>query len=119
VPREDRHHRADAVAEHVYLLSHEYFRTPRYIGRFPRVLARFMEENGLRVYAVGFAHSFHFPYWMLRCIFGLHRENARVPAVYRKILYYSLFSKPLRTMERMANYFFPKSIILYAQKDRR
>jgi hypothetical protein len=76
-----------------------------------------MEENSLRVYAVGFAHAFHFPYWMLRCVFGLHQESARIPALYRKVLTYSLFSRPLRLMEKFCNYFFPKSIILYAQKE--
>jgi len=107
------------MTEHVYdWLSKEYFRTPGGHVRkvIPRILAGYMEENRLRVYAVGFAHSFHFPYWMLRCIFGLHKENARIPALYKKVLYYSLFSKPLRRMEKFSNCFFPKSIILYAQK---
>ena len=108
------------LTEHVYdLLSKEYFQTPGGHVRkvIPHVLARYMEENGLRVYAVGFAHAFHFPYWMLRCIFGLHRENAWIPAVYKKILYYCLFSRPLRFLEKLCNYFFPKSIIIYAQKN--
>lgn len=108
------------LTEHVYdLLSKEYFRTPGGHVRkvIPRVLAGCMEENGLRVYAVGFAHSFHFPYWMLRCVFGLHQESAFIPAIYKKILYYSLFSKPLRLMEKTCNYLFPKSIIIYAQKN--
>ena len=107
------------LTEHVYdLLSKEYFQTPGGHVRkvIPHVLARYMEENDLRVYAVGFAHAFHFPYWMLRCIFGLHRENARVPLVYKKILYYCLFSRPLRLLENLCNYFFPKSIIIYGQK---
>ena len=108
------------MTEHVYdWLSKEYFRTPGGHVRkvIPRILAGYMEENRLRVYAVGFAHSFHFPYWMLRCIFGLHKENARIPALYKKVLHYSLFSKPLRRMEKFCNCFFPKSIILYAQKE--
>jgi SAM-dependent methyltransferase len=108
------------MTEHLYdFLSAEYFRTPGGHVRkvVPRVLAGYMEESGLRVYAVGFAHSFHTPYWMLRCIFGLHRENAGIPALYKKFLTYSLFSRPLRYMEKAANYFFPKSIILYAQKN--
>jgi len=107
------------MTEHVYdWLSREYFRTPGGHVRkvIPRILAGYMEENSLRVYAVGFAHAFHFPYWMLRCIFGLHQEGARIPALYRKVLTYSLFSKPLRIMEKSCNWFFPKSIILYAQK---
>lgn len=107
------------LTEHVYdHLSKEYFRTPGGHVRkvVPRQLARSMEQNGLRVYAVGFAHAFHFPYWMLRCIFGLHREEATIPSIYRKILYYCLFSRPLRLLEKLCDYFFPKSIILYAQK---
>jgi SAM-dependent methyltransferase len=107
------------VTERVYKnLSDEYFRTPGGHIRIvnPQRLAQTMEGNGLRVYAVGFAHAFHSPYWALRCIFGLHDEKARIPLIYRKFLHLSLFSKPLRISEKIGNYFFPKSIILYAQK---
>ncbi len=108
------------VTEHVYdCLSAEYFRTPGGHVRkiLPRALARSMELNGLRVYAVGFAHAFHSPYWMLRCVFGLHDGQAVIPKIYRRFLHLALFSRPLRISERMCNYFFPKSIILYAQKN--
>jgi len=108
--------------EHVYdFLSPEYFRTPGGHVRkvIPQELARSLENNGLRVYAVGFAHAFHSPYWMLRCLFGLHREKAIIPLIYRKFLHLSLFSRPLRFLEKLCNYFFPKSIILYAQKAKR
>jgi SAM-dependent methyltransferase len=99
-------------------LSHEYFRTPGGHIRIvnPKVLAACMEENKLRVYAVSFAHSFHTPYWMLRCLVGLPDEKARIPTAYRKFLHLSLFSRPLRIIEKVLNYFFPKSIVLYAQK---
>jgi SAM-dependent methyltransferase len=99
-------------------LSVEYFRTPGGHIRIvnPRYLADCMEDNGLRVYALSFAHAFHTPYWMLRCLAGLHDEKAKVPAVYRKFLHLSLFSGPLRFLEKLCNSFFPKSIILYAQK---
>lgn len=105
--------------EHLYdRLSAEYFRTPGGHVRkvVPREMARSMEENGLRIYAVGFAHAFHSPYWMLRCIFGLHDEKAALPLLYRKFLHLALFSRPLRLAEKACNYFFPKSIIIYAQK---
>ena len=100
-------------------MSYEYFRTPGGHVRkvVPRVLARHMEESRLRIYAVGFAHAFHSPYWTLRCIFGLHDEKALLPGVYRKFLHLALFSRPLRLGEKLCNYFFPKSIILYAQKE--
>jgi ubiquinone/menaquinone biosynthesis C-methylase UbiE len=108
------------MTEHLYdRLSKEYFRTPGGHVRkvVPRELSHRMEENGLRVYAVGFAHAFHSPYWMLRCLFGLHRENKLIPALYKKFLTLTLFSQPLRFLEKVCNYFFPKSIILYAQKN--
>ncbi len=107
------------ITEHLYdTLSPEYFRTPGgHVRKVrPSALASSMEENGLRIYAVGFAHAFHSPYWMLRCIFGLHDERAVTPWLYRKFLHFSLFSKPLRLAEKICNTFFPKSIILYAQK---
>jgi len=111
-----------AVTERMYKkLSPEYFQTPGGHVRIvnPREMAGCMEENGLQVYAVGFAHSFHTPYWMLRCIFGLHDEKARIPALYRNFLHLALFSKNLRVSEKICNYFFPKSIILYAQKSQK
>ena len=110
------------ITEQMYKrLSDEYFRTPGGHIRIvnPREMAGCMEENGLRIYAVGFAHAFHTPYWMLRCIFGLHDEKARLPGFYRKFLHLALFSSPLRVSEKICNYFFPKSIILYAQKSQK
>jgi SAM-dependent methyltransferase len=107
------------ITEHLYdKLSREYFRTPGgHIRKVkPAALASSMEENGLRIYAVGFAHAFHTPYWMLRCIFGLHDEKAVAPRLYRQFLHLALFSKPLRLGEKICNSFFPKSIILYAQR---
>lgn len=105
--------------EQVYgQLSREYFRTPGGHVRklIPQSLAASMEGNELSIYAVGFAHAFHSPYWMLRCIFGLHDDQAKIPSAYRRFLHLALFSKPLRLAEKVGNYFFPKSIILYAQK---
>jgi len=107
------------MTERIYRkLSDEYFRTPGGHIRIvnPKEMAVCMEENRLRVYAVSFAHAFHTPYWMLRCLAGLHDEKARVPAAYRKFLHLALFSHPLRLLEKILNYFFPKSIVLYAQK---
>lgn len=107
------------ITEYLYdKLSKEYFCTPGGHVRkvVPQVLAKTMSENNLQVYALGFAHSFHTPYWMLRCLCGLHQERAKIPSLYHKFLHLSLFSRPLRFLERIGNYFFPKSIILYGQK---
>ncbi len=99
-------------------LSPEYFRTPGgHIRKVqPQHLAKIMEGYGLLLYRVGFAHAFHSPYWALRCLFGLHDEYALLPSLYRRFLRLALFSRPLRRLEGICNYFFPKSIVLYAQK---
>jgi len=105
--------------EHLYdHLSKEYFRTPGgHIRKVrPQDLAKIMDEYGLRIYSLGFAHAFHSPYWALRCLFGLHDESALLPSLYRRFLTLVLFSKPLRRLEGICNYLFPKSIVLYAQK---
>jgi SAM-dependent methyltransferase len=107
------------VTEYIYgQLSKEYFRTPGGHVRkvIPQALAKAMAAHNLQVYAIGFAHAFHSPYWMLRCLCGLHQEKARVPLLYRKFLLLALFSPPLRFLEKIGNYFLPKSIILYGQK---
>ncbi len=107
------------LTEHIYgQLSNEYFRTPGGHVRkvTPQALAQAMIANDLQIYGISFAHSFHSPYWMLRCLCGLHREKAKIPLLYHKFLHLALFSPALRFLEKIGNYFLPKSIILYGQK---
>lgn len=107
------------VTEYLYdRLSKEYFRTPGGHVRkvIPQTLAKAMAANNLQVYGIGFAHAFHSPYWMLRCLCGLHQEKAKIPRLYHRFLHLALFSSPLRFLEKIGNYFLPKSIILYGQK---
>jgi len=105
--------------EHLYdLLSKEYFRTPGgHVRKVrPRSLSKIMEAEGLRPYAVGFAHAFHSPYWALRCIVGLQDESSRAASLYRRFLTRAMFSPSLRRLESFGNYFFPKSFVIYGQK---
>jgi len=99
-------------------LTHEYFTSPGGHVRkyFPSELAEIMRKNGLEVYAVGFKHSFHTIWWMIRSVVGLHNAEHPFTKAYHKFLTLGLFSKFMRRMELFFNYFFPKSVVVYAWK---
>lgn len=107
------------MTENMYKrLSREYFRTP---GGHVRIftqkeLSRKIKSAGLNIYNVTYAHAFHTPYWVLKCIVGLHNDEARLPKYYHKFLFMSINSKPLKKAERFLNKFFPKSVVFYAKK---
>jgi len=105
--------------EHVYgRLSWHYFRTPGGHIRIyrPKQIFNVLTSGGLRIYAISFAHSFHSLYWVLRCLCGLHNEQARIPKLYHRFLHFILLHKPLSRWEDSCNYFFPKSMVVYTQK---
>lgn len=107
------------ISELIYdTLTYEYFTSPGgHIRKYhPRTLARIMEQNGLRIYGMDFRHSLHTIYWLIRCVVGLHRDNQPITRSYRTFLTRILFSPFMQKVERFFDNFFPKSIILYAQK---
>jgi len=99
-------------------LSPLYFRNPGgHVRKFtPGELAAKLRHAGLRLYAVGHAHAFHSPYWLLRCAFGLKNENHPVPAAFRKLLVKTIMSPALSRAEKFFDWICPKSLILYTQK---
>jgi len=107
------------ISEMIYdILTYEYFTSPGgHIRKYvPKKLAAIMENNGLKIYAVDFRHSFHTIYWLIRCVVGLHLEDQLMTRHYRNFLTRTLFSPFMQKVERFFDNFFPKSIILYAQK---
>jgi SAM-dependent methyltransferase len=109
-----------ATSEHLYLRAgDDYFESPGgHIRIFrPRQLAEGLADAGLATVGVGFAHALHTPYWVLRSIAGLPRadESSLVDA-YRHFLIRAVGSPALTALERVLNYCFPKSLILYAEK---
>jgi len=73
----------------------------------------------LTVYAVRYKHALHSVYWLLRCLFGVRREKAFVPALYHKFLTWEIDKKSrfFQRMERLLDHFFPKSIVIYLRKE--
>ena len=75
-----------------------------------------MRRNGLDIYDIGFKHSFHTIYWLIRCVVGLHLESHPITKRYRSFLTYTMSSRFMERMETFFDNFFPKSLVLYAVK---
>ncbi len=101
-----------------YLLTHEYFSTPGGHVRIipPARLNAIITGSGLSVYGINFRHSFHTIWWAIRSIVGLHNENHPFTRSYHYFLSRGLFSPFMRGAETFFDWFFPKSLILYARK---
>jgi SAM-dependent methyltransferase len=109
-----------ATSENLYLrVGDDYFESPGgHIRIFrPRQLALGLAEAGLATVGVGFAHALHTPYWVLRSIAGLPRaDESAIVRLYRLLLIRATGSPFMTALERVLNYCFPKSLILYAEK---
>lgn len=106
-------------SELVYdIATYEYFTSPGgHVRKYlPKKLAAIMRESGLVIYDIDFRHAFHTPYWLIRCVVGLHLNDQPITKAYRTFLTMGLFSNFMRKLERFFDNFFPKSMILYAYK---
>jgi len=107
------------ISEFMYdVLTYEYFTSPGgHIRKYiPRKLAGIMTGNGLSIYALGFKHSFHTIYWLIRCVVGLHLEEHPITKMYRSFLIKTLNSRLMFRLENFFDNFFPKSLVIYAKK---
>ncbi|HOD15210.1 MAG TPA: methyltransferase domain-containing protein [Spirochaetota bacterium] len=106
-------------SEHVYdLLTYEYYTSPGgHIRKYrPKELAAIMRRNGLEIYGVGFKHAYHTVWWMIRSVVGLHLSDHPVTKAYHRFLHLGLYSNLMRKIESFLDYFFPKSVVIYAWK---
>jgi len=99
-------------------LTFEYFTSPGgHVRKYlPKNLVEIMRNNGLEVYGIGFKHAFHTIWWIIRCVVGLHLDKHPLTRTYHKFLHMMLYSKFMRKCESFFNFFFPKSIVVYAWK---
>jgi ubiquinone/menaquinone biosynthesis C-methylase UbiE len=106
-------------SEHVYdLLTYEYYTSPGgHIRKYrPKQLASIMRKNGLEIYGIGFKHAYHTVWWMIRSVVGLHLSEHPVTKAYHRFLHLGLYSNLMRKIESFLDYFFPKSVVIYAWK---
>ena len=78
-----------------------------------------LQEKGLALVGHGHAHSFHSPYWWLKCAFGVENDNAPVPGLYHRFLVWQITNKPpaVDAIERALDPILGKSLVLYARKN--
>jgi len=81
-------------------------------------LAGRLRETGLDVTGSHHAHALHAPYWWLRCLVGVGRDDALPVRLYRRFLVWDITARPrpVRLVERALNPVVGKSLVLYLMK---
>lgn len=84
-----------------------------------REVVSLLQQNGIHVFTTRRKHGLHFFYWLLRCLFGINRQEARIPALYHRFLVWDIMTKtrPIRLLENLLNPIVAKSVVLYARKN--
>ena len=74
---------------------------------------------GLAPLASHHAHALHTPYWWLRCLVGVGRDDHRLVAAYHRLLVFDIVRRPalLRWLEAALDPLLGKSFVLYLRKD--
>lgn len=111
------HYLAESIC---WKLSKDYYGFPGgHIRKYrTRQLLDLVDSAGLSVYHIRYKHALHSFYWMLRCVFGIKKENARIPAVYNRFLEWDLRTNHrfFRWVEGLLNHLCPKSVAIYARR---
>ncbi|MPZ24526.1 MAG: methyltransferase domain-containing protein, partial [Dehalococcoidia bacterium] len=107
--------------ERVYwALSWEYWHSEGGHVRIftPRRLRREIAEAGFKITGMRFKHSFHAPYWVLRCIFGVDNERSFLTRMYFRVLNLTIVRRSwlMVSLEALTDFVFPKSAVVYARK---
>jgi 2-polyprenyl-3-methyl-5-hydroxy-6-metoxy-1,4-benzoquinol methylase len=81
-------------------------------------LIRLSEKAGLNITTYHYAHSLHTPYWWLKCLLGVNREDSAPVRLYHRFLLWDMMKKPklTRFSERLLNPLMGKSIVFYLTK---
>lgn len=114
------HYFAESIC---WMLSRQYYGFPGgHIRKYKnQQLIDLLQANGLHIYLTRRKHALQSIYWILRCMFGVKKENALVPSLYHKFLVWDLNNNQrfFGWLENLCNHFFPKSIVMYAGKEQR
>ncbi len=104
-------------------LSREYFNTDQGHIRIykKRGLIDRLEATGVDVQSVHHAHGIHTPYWWLKCLLGLNRDDLTLVNLYHRFLVWDIMKKPMFTqvLSRFIDPLMGKSLVIYGQKERR
>ncbi len=75
-----------------------------------------MAAAGLRVDGVSFAHSLHSPYWAVRAVVGIDDETSPPTRAFRKLLIRATNQRFWGRVERILDWVWPKSVVLYGTR---
>jgi SAM-dependent methyltransferase len=83
-----------------------------------RVLGRRLADAGLRTTVRRHAHGLHSPYWWIKCVVGVDRDDHPLPRLYHRLLVWDMMRRPwpTRTAERLLDPLLGKSLVLYLRK---
>jgi SAM-dependent methyltransferase len=105
-----------------WMLSRAYHETPGGHVRVYRraAIERIVAGAGLRVVGHDHRHGLHSPYWWLRCLVGVHREDHPLVAAYHRFLVWDIVRRPLltRALDAILDPVVGKSLVLYCAKPR-
>ncbi|MFN2451783.1 MAG: class I SAM-dependent methyltransferase [Candidatus Dormibacteria bacterium] len=107
-----------------WALSEEYHTVA---GGHVRIYRR--DQLAARLRSAGFAvdphhhhaHALHSPYWWLRCLLGVGRDQAPAARAYHRFLVYDLMRRPrwTRMLEHGLDPVLGKSVVLYGRRPKR
>ena len=80
-----------------------------------------LTADRIRVIGRHYAHSLHSPYWWLKCLVGIEKEDAPAVRLYHRFLTWVMMKKPRAVcfLERLLNPLLGKSIVIYLRKNHR
>jgi SAM-dependent methyltransferase len=83
-----------------------------------RNLTRRLHDAGFQVCAIRYQHGLHSPYWWLRCLVGVNKENNALVSAYHALLVKDIVKGPWYTKfaDALLTPFIGKSMILYAER---
>ena len=77
-----------------------------------------LTRQGFKCWKINYKHALHSPYWWLKCLVGLKKEDHLLVKYYRKFLEWDIMKKPrsVRMLEDFLNPIMGKSIVYYLKK---
>ncbi len=83
-------------------------------------LAERVRSAGLSLREAHYAHALHSPYWWLRCLVGLEKEDHPLVRLYHQLLVWDIVASPpvTRVIESLLNPVLGKSLVLCTVKSR-
>ena len=103
-----------------WALSKDYHNEPGghiRIFRFKNLRNAFT-KNGFVYLGKDFKHGLHSPYWWLKCLVGVKKEDNKFVNLYKRFLEWDIIDRPLTTrlLEKIFDPIIGKSVVLYLEK---